>query len=245
MKKVSIVAVAVFAFLLTAVCVWFSVTSRRDDAVGQKPTAQTAYQIPKPIVSNGDVPELEHPRSSDDSRRAHDQTSVASEAPEPVATGGQAHGLGSIAAAPAPERGNAESLANTPNHRAPLDSRVSEKQVTPSVMTDYQTWTVIGATEEPVDQDTTRFSGGMAVAHSNGVWITSDEGIVTHTNGRINAIAMPGEVHADTTAGMLQTSNAVIRDGPHGGVSVTADAMAFHPSRTATNRQQESGHVRK
>ena len=68
-----------------------------------------------------------------------------------------------------------------------------EDPAPPVILSDYQTWTVIGATASTVDSDRVRFSGGIAIADRSGNWITADQGDVVLSNGSIAGLTLAGD----------------------------------------------------
>lgn len=68
----------------------------------------------------------------------------------------------------------------------------ADDPATPVIMSDYQTWTVIGAAASMVDSNRIRFSGGVGIADRNGNWITADQGDVVRSNGAISGLSLTG-----------------------------------------------------
>jgi hypothetical protein len=82
---------------------------------------------------------------------------------------------------------------------------------TPVIMSDYQTWTVIGATASTVDCDRVRFSDGIGIADRSGSWITADQGDVVFSNGAIAGVTLIGNasVRARPEASMADFRKAL------------------------------------
>lgn len=235
MNKTKAAVAAVFVLGALAAFRFWRAASCSTASAPQKPVQRVAAPSPA-----GDAAPATGPQR--DSRVSSKRTGAEpASTPEPVGAAVPEGGQGSApAVAPAPALPSPQSRSALPVADGSAAS-AGRAGSAPVVMTDYRSWTVIGADAEPVSGEDTFFSGGIGIANSNGLWITAQEGFVSRTNDRISAISVAGEARIRAREAALQAVNLEVRDSPDGQVTLTAETVTFSRAAVATNSQPESG----
>lgn len=97
----------------------------------------------------------------------------------------------------------------------------------PVIMSDYETWTIVGATARQPDPDCVWFSDGIGIADRSGSWITADQGDVVLSSGVISGFSLRGNalLRARPEASMSDVLNALqlLQSGGTREISVSAE----------------------
>ncbi|MEM7396148.1 MAG: hypothetical protein AAF492_27760, partial [Verrucomicrobiota bacterium] len=76
-------------------------------------------------------------------------------------------------------------------------------------------------------------SGGAGIAHSNGIFFTAEEALISHANSArvIEEVYMPGKATAELPNGKLQSTETKLRQTDDGTLTLMSESISFEPKK--------------